>query len=92
MEIIFENNEIKVERSTYNNGRPRLELIDKVDNYHQNISVNPDWLKVNTKQVIVRNYGETEGIYDFLVQNEIVSTSKGNVTIGKNTALTCKIL
>lgn len=92
MEVLFENNEIKVERSKYNNGRPKLTLVDKIDDYHQAISIDPDWVRVNEKQVIVRDYGETKGIYQFLLQNNIVSSSKRNVSVGINTAIACEIL
>jgi hypothetical protein len=92
MEIVFENNEIKVEKSTYNNGRLKLVLVDKIDNYHQAISIDPNWVKVNKNQVIVRDYGETKGIYQFLLQKNIVSSSKRNVSVGINTAIACEIL
>ena len=89
--VVFEAKNFTVETFLYSNGRKGI-ILKEASGQERSITVNPDFVKLVDNEVIVRDYDTTEGIYDFLVQHEIVSKAKRDVPIGLNTAIACTLL
>ena len=93
MKILFQTFECKLNKTEYVNGRTALVLEDINDG--QNVAVatiNVPKQKLEHDEVIIKNYGENEGILDLLVSHKIISQPLKHVVTGLTSSPICKIL
>jgi len=95
----FSFNAIKcvIRISYYQDGRMRLELLDKMSLELITIAtiglnnLNEFHSKMN-KEVIIQDWGVNEGLYNVLRNNNIISRSKHIMKIGFNDAPVCDLI
>lgn len=84
---------VEVVKIVYSNGRTGLILFER-DSPQQiaNLTINVDGVKIEEDTVIVKNYSENVGLYEWMVENNIVSLFKKKVPVGYSYGLVCKLL
>lgn len=80
----------KLQKFIYEDGNPGLCF--KAPNHTIYITNNMEVKNREPEDVIVRDYGESSGIYNWLLQRNIIEKQKKTVTIGLNIARVCKLL
>lgn len=77
---------VMVNVGQYTNDRPTIEILEEHPLYglepYAVASVNIPELNLEPNEVIIKNYSENEGILEFLLENNIVSSTKRTVSSG----------
>lgn len=91
--VKFKRWNCRIERGTYNNGRIALELVDiKNDEPVLVATLNIPEAIIMKDEVIIKNYGENEGVLEVLIQANIISAPIGYVFTGLVLSSVCKLL
>jgi hypothetical protein len=81
-----ENVSVTVNVRKYNNGRSALELLEFNPNYgyvpYATATVNMPDVLLADNEVLIKDYAENKGIYDFLVKHNIVTPTPNGVQSG----------
>lgn len=65
---------VNIDLKKYGNNRPAMILIHhETKQSYAVVSVNTPWLELEPGEMLVKNYGENEGILLFLISNNIVT-------------------
>lgn len=76
----------------YNGGRIGMLMIHKDSNQlWGSATLNVDSLSINSKEVIIRDYHNTQGIYNALLEAEIIMAKRRDYMVGINVAKICKL-
>lgn len=68
--------EVSIHVQHYRNGRPVIELIDVSDGQPYAVAtVNMPEVLLSPNECLIKDYSENEGMYEFLVNNNIVTPS-----------------
>ena len=74
---------------SYNNGRPYITLVDVNDGTQvARCTVNIE-SRVNKKYAFIKDYSENKGIYDALIEANVIYPKSGSIELGFKTVLVC---
>lgn len=74
---------VKMLWGKYSNGRPRLQLLDAKDGYPVMVpTVNVPEARLDTNEVVIKNWSENEGILESLQDLGIIGPVKRSVQCG----------
>jgi hypothetical protein len=83
---------VELELGEYSNNRVGISLIDSNDGeYVLTATINIPEVPLADDEVIIKNYSENEGILDWLIENEIISSPARFIPVGYTLAPICKI-
>lgn len=86
-------NELRLEASTYGNGRHALRLYDEEDGHpYMTVSINMPIEDLEDDEVIIKNYSENEGILDTLIEAGVVSEPVKYIQAGFTSVPVVKLL
>lgn len=72
-EFMYGMTPVNIKMGTYNNRRPSLQLIDVIDNVpFMTATINVPLADVEGDLVVIKDYSENTGVYDWLVEKNIV--------------------
>ncbi len=90
---IFGDKEVVIEKITYSSKRLGLILLDAESKaYVVNATVDYYGARTPNKHIIVKDYGENHGMYNFLFNNKIIGNKMKKISIGFNFGFLCKVL
>jgi len=69
----FNDEIVTVKETRYNNGRPCLQLFDSEGFPYATATINVPKKEFDTELVVIKDYSENEGVYEFLLKHNIVS-------------------
>lgn len=80
---MYECHDVQIEFGKYSNGRIAIQLIAaKTGEPFITATVNIPDVELNSREVIIKNYSENEGVLGFLMDNNIVGPVKKEVNTG----------
>ena len=83
MSYRFKNWHVQISKKKYSNGRVAIVLIDEEDGLDLlTATVNLPYEDLQKGEAFIKNWGENEGVLEFLQSNNIVGPVKGNVPSG----------
>jgi hypothetical protein len=90
----FQGEQVTVDTSRqYTNGRVAIQLISVEDNEPYAVaSVNVPDARLESDEVIIKDYSENEGMLEFLLQNNIVTLTDRKIQSGWVTMPVCKLI
>lgn len=93
LKIDFHGEKLSVHLGKYMGyGNPAMQLYDAELMPYMTASVNPEY-KLKPGQILIKNYGENEGILNALIDAKIISWNKEDVvSVGYTIAYLCKLL
>lgn len=72
-EFMYGSTPVTIKIGSYNNKRPSIQLIDVIDNIpFMTASLNVPLLDVEGDLVLIKDYSENTGVFDWLIEKNIV--------------------
>lgn len=89
----FKQARVVVSIERYGNGRPAIVFNDVTDGLpYLTATMNCNKDVVDTSYVIIKDYSENEGVYNFLVENNIIAPAHAEHCLAFDTAPICELL
>lgn len=89
----FLGSPVRVELGKYNNKRPSIQLYDVVDGVpFATATINVPSEDVDVEYVLIKNYSENAGMYEFLLRNNIIHPAHDQYRLSFNTVPVCELV
>ncbi len=76
----------------YVNGEIQFSIIDEKNILIVNATIKCHWIRLKSKQVIIKSYQENEGLYEILYKSGVIGKVKKKIPIGYYHAFLCDLL
>lgn len=88
--VNFNNNKCFIKVRPYNSGRLFMSLIDSEDGYAVcRVTLDIDAIPIMDDMIIVKSYSENEGLYEALLESDIIKKAERKFEVGHEFALVC---
>lgn len=92
-EFMYGMTPVNIKIGTYNNRRPNIQLIDAIDGVpFMTATINVPLVDVEGDQIIIKDYSENTGVFDWLIEKNVVVPTGYYYELAFDRAPICNLL